>query len=102
MGYWDEVRHVLQKGVDLAKDGIKEEVEKISDATKEGAHVTKAKAKLFVKQRELQTALADLGDAFYDAYKENKDVYAEDSIKSRIETVNEIEAECKSLEAEIE
>jgi hypothetical protein len=100
MGYWQEVRDVLKKGVDLGIDNLKESAETISKKTKEGALVAKVKTQTFLKQRELHDIMADLGDAAYDAYKAQKDIYADEKIQELIVKADAIIEECRAMTAE--
>lgn len=100
MGYWQEVSDVLKKGVDLAVDNLKESAETLSKKTKEGTIAAKVKTRLFLKQRELHDVMADLGDAVYDVYKENKDIYADEKVQEMIAKADGIIEECRAISAE--
>ncbi len=113
MGYWEEIKDAFAKGIDLAKEGIKEGADTVVQKTKEGAGVVvkktkegvtyaQLKAKLLFKHSEFRDALADLGDAVHDLYKESKDIYADTHVKQLIEKVNAVEDECKKIESEIQ
>ena len=101
MGYWQEVGDVLKKGVDLAVDNLKESADTITKKTKEGALIARVRTQVFIKQRELQDIMADLGDAVFDLYKEQKDIYSDAKIKGIVEKADKIINECKTLESEL-
>jgi len=101
MGYWEEVREVVLKGVDLAVEGVKDSAAKAVIKGKDGVTYTQLKANLFVEQRKLQTILADLGDRTRDIYREKKDLYADPVINEVMAKLTKVEDECKRLEAEI-
>lgn len=101
MGYWEEVRDVVLKGVDLAVEGVKDSAAKAVEKGKGGVAYTQLKASLFVEQRKLQTILADLGDHTRDIYREKKDIYADPVIAEIMEKLTRTEDECKRLEAEV-
>lgn len=101
MGYWEEVREVVLKGVDLAVEGVKDGAAKAVEKGKDGVTYTQLKANLFVEQRKLQTILADLGDRTRDIYREKKDFYADPVIAEVMEKLTKVEDECRRLEAEI-
>lgn len=101
MGYWEEVRDIVLKGVDLAIDGVKEGAAKAVERGKDGVNYTQLKANLFLEQRKLQVILADLGDRTRDLYREKKDHYADAIIKEVMDKLTKVEGECKRLESEI-
>jgi hypothetical protein len=101
MGYWQEVGDLFKKGVDLAVDNLKESADVISKKTKEGALIARVKTQVFIKERELQDIMADLGDAVFDLYKEQKDIYSDAKIKGIVEKAEKIINECKKLESEL-
>jgi hypothetical protein len=101
MGYWEEVREVVLKGVDLAVEGVKDGAAKAVEKGKDGVNYTQLKTNLFVEQRKLQTILADLGDRTRDIYREKKDLYSDPIITEVMEKLLKVEDECKRLEAEI-
>lgn len=101
MGYWEEVREVVLKGVDLAVEGVKDSAAKAVEKGKDGVTYTQIKANLFVEQRKLQTILADLGDRTRDIYREKKDLYADPVIIEVMSKLTKVEDECKRLESEI-
>jgi len=101
MGYWEEVREVVLKGVDLAVEGVKESAAKAMEKGKDGVAYTQLKTNLFIEQRKLQTILADLGDRTRDIYREKKDIYADPVIAEIMERLTKVENECKRLESEI-
>lgn len=101
MGYWEEVREVVLKGVDLAVEGVKDGAAKAVEKGKDGVTYTQLKANLFVEQRKLQTILADLGDHTRDIYREKKDLYTDPVISDIMDKLTKTEDECKRLESEI-
>lgn len=101
MGYWQEVKDVVFKGVDLAIDGMKEGAAKAVEKGKEGLTYTQLKGNLFLEQRKLQGILADLGDRTRDIYRDKKDLYADTMVVEIMEKLSHAEAECKRLEEEI-
>lgn len=101
MGYWEEVRDVVLKGVDLAVENVKDGAAKAVEKGKEGVAYTQLKANLFVEQRKLQTILADLGDHTRDIYREKKDIYSDPVISEIMDKLTKTEDECKRIEAEI-
>jgi len=102
MGYWEEVREVVLKGVDLAVEGVKDGAAKAVEKGKDGVTYTQLKANLFVEQRKLQTILADLGDRTRDIYRDKKDLYADPIVTEVMDKLTKVEAECKRLEIEIQ
>lgn len=102
MGYWEEVRDVVLKGVDLAVEGVKESAAKAVEKGKDSVTYTQLKANLFLEQRKLQTVLADLGDRTRDIYREKKDLYADPVIAEIMGRLAKVEDECKRLESEIQ
>ncbi len=101
MGYWEEVREVVLKGVDLAVEGVKDSAAKAVEKGKDGVAYTQFKTSLFVEQRKLQTILADLGDRTRDIYREKKDLYTDSVITETMNKLGKVEDECKRLEEEI-
>jgi len=101
MGYWEEVREVVLKGVDLAVEGVKEGAAKAVERGKDGVTYTQLKTNLFIEQRKLQTILADLGDRTRDIYREKKDLYTDNLIIEVMNKLTGVEDECKRLESEI-
>jgi len=101
MGYWEEVREVVLKGVDLAVEGVKDSAAKAVEKGKDGVAYTQLKASLFVEQRKLQMILADLGDRTRDIYREKKDLYADPVISEIMSKLTNVEDECKRIENEI-
>jgi len=102
MGYWEEIRDVVLKGVDIAVEGVKEGAAKAVVKGKEGVTYTQLKASLFLEQRKLQATLADLGDLTRDIYREKKDFYNDPVIAEVMDKLTKIENECKRLEKEIQ
>ncbi len=101
MGYWRELREVLEKGVHIAADGLKESAEGAVVKTKEGITAVKLTKDLRGKRKELEETLTELGDAVYDLYKEKKDIYKDKNIKTIITAVEEKEKECKQIEKKL-
>lgn len=101
MGYWEEVKDVVLKGVDLAVEGVKESAAKAVEKGKDGVTYTQLKANLFLEQRKLQTILADLGDRTRDIFREKKDLYSDSVITEIMEKLTVVEDECKRIESEI-
>ncbi len=102
MGYWEEVRDVVLKGVDLAVENVKEGAAKAVVKGKDGVAYTQLKAALFVEQRKLQAILADLGDRTRDIYRDKKDFYSDAVIEDIMGKLTKTEEECRRIEAEIE
>jgi len=101
MGYWEEVREAVLKGVDIAVEGVKDGAAKAVIKGKDGVAYTQLKANLFVEQRKLQTILADLGDRTRDIYREKKDLYTDPVIAEVMEKLTKTEEVCRHLESEI-
>jgi hypothetical protein len=101
MGYWEEVKDIVYKGVNLAVDNIKEGANTAAEKSRLGVAYMQLKKDLFLEQRKLQGFLADLGDVTHDLYKENKDIYADENIKDIMSKVIESEAACKEIEDKI-
>lgn len=101
MSYWTEVKEVFLKGVDLAAGGIKEGTSTIISKGKEGVRFAQLKKDLFVEQRKLHNALADIGDAVCVMYRERKDLYGDEEMRKLIEAAGIIEEKCRSMEDEI-
>jgi len=101
MGYWQEIREVVLKGLDIAVDSIKDGAVKAVEKGKEGVAYTQFKTNLFFEHRKLQVTLADLGDHTRDLIREKKDIYADKTISEIMGSVAKIEDECKRLEGEI-
>jgi len=101
MGYWQEVKDVVLKGVDLAVDGVKDGAAKAVEKGKDGVTYTQLKTNLFLEQRKLHVVLSDLGDRTRDIYREKKDIYADVMITEIMDKLSKVEEECRRLEAEI-
>lgn len=105
MGYWNDVKDVVLKGVDLAfqniKDGTDTAIDKVVDTSKDSVHYVNLKKDIFLKHRKLHEVLADLGDATHDLYKEKKDIYNDKKIQGLMKMVIEFENECKKNETEM-
>ncbi len=101
MGYWTEVKEVVQKGINLAGEGIKEGAEAVLDIAKDGVHTVELRKDLFLKQREYHTLIADLGEIVIDLNKEDKNFQDDDGFKQKLAAAKEKEAECRKLEEEI-
>ena len=102
MGYWEEVRDVVLKGVDIAVEGVKDGAARAVEKGKDGVTYTQLKTNLFVEHRKLQTILADLGDHTRDLYREKKDIFSDPVITEIMEKLTKVEDECKRLESEIQ
>ncbi len=102
MGYWNEVRDMVVKGMNIAVDGIKEGAEVAAEKGKEGVTYVQIKKDLYVEHRKLLALLSDLGDKTNDLYQEKKDIYKDEYIKDLMEKVVAAEAKCKSLKEELE
>lgn len=101
MSYWEEVRDIVYKGVNMAVDNIKEGANTAAEKSRQGVTYLQLKKDLFFEQRKLQVFLADLGDITHNLYKENKDIYADENIKDIMSKVIESEAACKEIENKI-
>ena len=116
MTYWEEVREVIKKGIDLASEGIKENLgtmtekaktgfshtaDTVAGKTREGVTIVKLRSFLYFKQREYQTALADLGNAVQKAYHKKADIYEDPEVSDNIRRTTDLEKECKEIEKEI-
>ncbi|MBN1533292.1 MAG: hypothetical protein JXA20_11560 [Spirochaetes bacterium] len=101
MGYWTEVKDVVLKGIDLAAQNIREGASTAVEKGKEGLTYVQLKKDLMVSQRKLHSLLADLGDRTCDLYRDQKDIYADDSVKELMGKINAAEEECKKIETEM-
>jgi len=101
MSYWSEVKDIALKGIDMALENLKVGAEQAIEKGKEGVAFLQLKKDLFKEQRNLQTALADLGDATHEIYKEKGDIYSSSRVKDAVERVEAVEAKCKSIEEEM-
>ena len=72
MSYWNEVRDIVYKGINMAVDNLKEGANTAAEKSKQGVTYVQLKKDLFFEQRTLQAFLADLGDITHNIYKENK------------------------------
>lgn len=101
MGYWEEVRDVVFKGMNLAMDNLKEGANLAAEKSRQGVAYMQLKTDLFLEQRKLQSLLADLGDLTHDLYKEKKDIYADENVKSKMDEIVEAENKCREIEEKI-
>ncbi len=101
MSYWNEVRDIVYKGVNIAVDNLKEGANTAAEKSRQGVTYLQLKKDLFLEQRKLQVFLADLGDITHNLYKENKDIYADEKIKEIMSKVIESESACKEIEDKI-
>ncbi|HOO70546.1 MAG TPA: hypothetical protein PK926_02215 [Spirochaetota bacterium] len=101
MSYWNDVKDVFMKGVDLAVDGIKEGASTIFDKGKEGIHYSQLRKDLFTGHRKLHVLLTEIGDIVTVLYRERKDLYADKELKEKMKQVTQIEDECRKIEKEI-
>ena len=101
MSYWDEVKDIVYKGVNMAVDNLKEGANTAAEKSRQGVAYVQLKKDLFFEQRKLQAFLADLGNITHNLYKENKDIYADDSIKEVMKNVIETENLCRDIESKI-
>jgi hypothetical protein len=101
MSYWDEVKDIVYKGVNMAVDNLKEGANTAAEKSRHGVAYVQLKKDLFFEQRKLQAFLADLGNLTHILYKENKDIYADDKIKEVMKNVIEAEKVCKDIEDKI-
>ncbi len=101
MSYWQEVRDVVLKGIDLAAEGIKEGGENIVGKTKDSVQYMNLKKDLFIKRRELHSILADLGDVTFELFKGKKDIYSDEKIQEIMAKTVEKENDCKKIEEEM-
>ncbi len=102
MGYWNEVKEMVIKGLNIAAEGIKEGAETAAVKGREGVTYVQLKKDLFIEHRRLQDLLSDLGDKTHDLYKEKKDIYADQSIKDIMDKVVAAEEKCKKIRDDIE
>lgn len=101
MSYWDEVKDIVYKGVNMAVDNLKEGANTAAEKSKQGVSYVQLKKDLFFEQRKLQAYLADLGDITHNIYKENKDIYSDEKAKEIMAKVIEVETACKDIEDKI-
>lgn len=101
MSYWDEVRDIVYKGINMAVDNIREGANSAAEMSRQGVAYVQLKKDLFLEQRKLQAFLADLGNITHILYKENKDIYADEKVKEIMEKVIEAEKICKDIEEKI-
>jgi len=83
MSYWKEVRELIKKGADIATENlrktaestaknIRQGAENAAEKTKDAANVTKAKAKIFLKHKDLVEVFTDLGELLYNETTKKK------------------------------
>ena len=101
MSYWNEVKDVFLKGVDLAADGIKEGANLVFEKGKEGIQYSQLKKDLFMEHRKLNNVLTEIGDTTSVLYRERKDLYADMKLKELIDRLGTIENACKAIEGKI-
>lgn len=101
MSYWDDVKDIVYKGINMAVDNIKEGANTAAERSKQGVAYVQLKKDLFFEQRKLQAFLADLGDITHNIYKENKDIYADEKAKEIMGKIIEVETICKDIEDKI-
>ncbi len=101
MSYWDEVKDIVYKGINMAVDNLKEGANTAAEKSKQGVTYVQLKKELFLEQRKLQAYLADLGNITHNIYKENKDIYADEKAKEIMEKIIEAETLCKDIEDKI-
>ena len=102
MSYWEEVRDIVYKGMNMAMENLKEGANIAAEKGKLGVTYLQLKRDLFFEQRELQHYLADLGNCVYKLSKDRGDVYENEDVKRILTLVTETEAKCKGIEDKIE
>jgi len=102
MGYWNEVKEMVIKGLNIAADGIKEGAETAAVKGRDGVTYVQLKKDLFMEHRKLQDLLSDLGDRTHDLYKDKKDIYGDEKVKEIMDKVVDAEEKCKKIKEEIE
>jgi len=101
MSYWQEVKEVVQKGIDLAIEGAKGGAHITAEKGKDAISYVQLKKDLLMKQRALHDLLADVGDITCSLYKEKKDIYKDEQLSSVMKDIVDIENECKEIEQKI-
>jgi len=102
MGYWNDVKGIVSKGIDIAVEGLKEGAETAVEKGKDGVSYVQLKKDLFTSHRKLHDLLADLGDVTHDLYKAKGDIYADRKLQEIMADVVKVEDECIGIEKEIE
>ena len=101
MSYWNEVKDVVLKGVDLALANIKTGAEQALEAGKGSVSYLQLKKDLYVEQRNLHTLLADFGDIAQELYLAKGDFPGSNKVKEISEKVSAAEVKCKAIEENI-
>lgn len=97
----DETMESILKGTEDMAKKARSEGDKIAGKAKEGAQFLKLRADLFIKQRELQDILSDLGDAVLVLYRDKKDIYASTKVKGLAAKAILAEKKCQDIEKKI-
>lgn len=123
MSYWQEVKDVFKKGVEMAGDGLQKGVEMagegfqkgvglageginkgkdvVMEKTKTGVTLLQLKKLLWSKQKEYRKSLTELGDMAFDLFKVGDTMISSPAFKTRFDRTEGLEKECKALELEI-
>ena len=102
MSYWQEVKEVVQKGIDIAIAGAKDGAHLTAEKSKDAISYVQLKKDLLMKQRSLHDLLADVGDITFSLYKEKKDIYTDEKLSGVMKNIVDIENECKEIEKKID
>ena len=101
MSYWNDVREVLKRGVDLATHEIKEGAEALFDKGREEISLLQHKREFHAKHKELELLLTELGDLTHTLYHDKKEIRKNKDFLNMMQRVDKCEKECKELESHI-